>query len=148
MKIFRDAYGLMAGVFGLTLLITACNTKISQCNDLIEVANAATTQITSIANQGSEGLDARIEELQRLSDELGRYAIEIRDVSLEDDTLQNLQQRLGQVYSESSMASRGIVEGSQAGNIPAMRTSLNQLSEASRRESQIVSEINGYCQAS
>lgn len=131
----------------LTILATGCNTKVSQCNKLIKVANAATSELKAITQEEGSGQEAKMAQMQKLADSLDKYSQEVKNVSLEDETLQGFQQRLSDLYTSSSEASKGIIAAAKAKNIKGMTASLKKLAAGSRTEGEIVSEMNGYCQA-
>ncbi len=131
----------------LAILATGCNTKVSQCNKLIKVANSATTELKAITQEGGSDQEAKMAQMQKLADSLDKYSQEVKNVSLEDEALQGFQQRLSALYTSSSEASKGIITAAKAKNIKAMTASLKQLAGGSQTEGEIVSEMNSYCQA-
>lgn len=138
---------IAATALGLTLFTTGCNTKVAQCNKLIKVANTATTELKAMAQSGGSSPKEKMAQMQNLADSLEKYSNDVQAVSLEDEQLKGFQTRLSTLYQSSSEASRGILTAAEKKDMKAARASLQKLSSGSKVESEIVGDINSYCQA-
>jgi ABC-type transporter Mla subunit MlaD len=146
MRFSRRTCAIASAAASLAIISTGCNTKVSQCNKLIKVANSATTELKAITQESGSGQEAKMAQMQRLADSLDKYSKEVQNVSLEDEQLQGFQKRLSTLYATSSEASQEIIAAAKAKNIKGMTAALKKLSGGSRTEGEIVSEMNGYCQ--
>ncbi|MBE9029023.1 hypothetical protein IQ266_04510 [filamentous cyanobacterium LEGE 11480] len=133
-------------LFSLAMLSTGCSTRVAQCNKLIKVANAATTEVQSIS-QRSKLNKNKLQSMTQLADSLDKHIQEVQAVSLEDQTLQKFQSSLKSLYKSSSILSRTIVKAANAKDVKGMTSLLKQLAGQSQTERTIVNGINNYCQA-
>lgn len=144
MSSLRHSFGLVAIATGLSLLAAGCDTKVSQCNNLIKVANAATQEMQSLSQ--SKGPN-RIEQMNQMADSLDKYAKEVQGLDIQDEKLKGFQQRLGDLYSGTRDASRELVAAANKKDVEAAKRSLQKMMTASQSEGTLVKDINDYCQA-
>ncbi|MBE9029040.1 hypothetical protein IQ266_04595 [filamentous cyanobacterium LEGE 11480] len=136
----------IATLLTLTVFTTACNTKVAQCNDLIKVANAATTEL-KVINKLSKTSKDKTPAMKQMINRLTKYSNQIKNVSLEDDTLKGFQERLYRLYDNTSSINQKMLLAVQQGNLQEMKAQLTKIRDQSRTESKIVSDMNGYCRS-
>ncbi|MBE9030217.1 hypothetical protein IQ266_10795 [filamentous cyanobacterium LEGE 11480] len=146
MSLSRRTCAIAATAFSLTILTTGCNSKVAQCNKLIKVANAATTELKTISKSGGSKGD-RIKQMEQFSTALDKHSKAVQNVELEDEQLQGFQKRLSDLYISTSKASNGMIAAAKAKNIKGLKASLKTLSSGAKTETDVVSSINSYCQA-
>jgi hypothetical protein len=147
------AMGLRFVGFGLTILclssLTACETKISQCNQLITIVNRTTDDLAQIQTnakvniQNSEqmvaGLDQFVRKLEKNTQEMDAIGV--------DQPLQPHKQRLVSGYKVALKNSRDLVAAVRAKNQPVAQKALNALTANGPAEAQTLKEFQAYCQA-
>jgi hypothetical protein len=144
MRFTHRSCAIVAAVFSLTLFTTGCESKVSQCNKLIKVANDATTELKAM---GKEQSSDKIAQMTQFATTLDKYAKDVRAVELKDEKLVGFKQRLGDLYATSGDASRSLVEAANKKDEAGLKSSLQKLMAGSTQETTIVGELNGYCSA-
>jgi hypothetical protein len=147
MRPSRHTYALTAMVFGLTLFSTGCETKVSQCNKLIAVANAATSSVKAVTQEKAGNETQQVAQMAKFADTLDKFTKDVQAVELKDEQLKGFQKRLIDLYSGGSKDSRAIVAAMEKKDLKAMQESLGSLMKGSATEGAIVGELNGYCGA-
>ncbi|HEY9612895.1 hypothetical protein [Allocoleopsis sp.] len=117
-------------------------TKVSQCNQIIEIANEAVSNAKTITNNGNSSEPAA---MLRAAEAMGDAAEKMKRVSLNDPILQGLQSRFIVMYEQTSQATRDFIRAFQAKNRPEAEAALHALETAISPEKQLVDEINNYC---
>ena len=140
----RRSCAVAAAAFSLTVLTTGCETKVSQCNKLITVANAATTELKAM---GQEESADKVAQMTKFATTLDKYAKDVSTVELKDEKLLGFKQRLADLYKTSGDASRSLVEAANKKDEAGLKSSLQKLMAGSTQETTIVGELNGYCSA-
>jgi hypothetical protein len=147
MRLARRTYALTAMALSLTLFTTGCETKVAQCNKLIAVANAATSDVKTMSQGKASNEVEQVSQMTKFADTLDRYAKDIQAVELKDDQLKGFQKRLMDLYGSGSKDSRAIVAAMEKKDLKSMQESLSRLMKGSATEGAIVGELNGYCSA-
>lgn len=127
----------------LSVLAVACGeSKVSQCNKLIEVANKAVgdvQEVTSSANP--EDVNAMV----KIADTADQAKATMETLELNDEQLQGFQQRFVAMYQETSTATRSLVDAVGKQDNQAAETAYNNLQAATDQETPLVNEVNEYC---
>jgi hypothetical protein len=145
--------GLRFVGFGLAALclssLTACETKISQCNQLITIVNRTTDdlgQIQTDANvniqnsvQMTAGLNQFVSKLEKNTQAMDAIGV--------DQALQPYKQKLVTGYKTALKNSRDLASAVKAKNQTAAQQALNALTAAGPAEAQTLKELQTYCQA-
>jgi hypothetical protein len=139
-----------AVVFSVTsllgLLVTACGeSKVSQCNKLVGIANKATTEIQT-TNQ-SQNPD-KIGQLDKIAGGLEQYAKEMQGVELKDEKLQEFRSRFVQLYQQTSKGSRDVATALRNKNAGGANQALKQIQTGISQEQTLIGEVNQYCRGS
>jgi predicted Fe-Mo cluster-binding NifX family protein len=120
----------------------AQETKVSQCGQVIAIANEAVSNAKTITNNGNS---SALEGMLRAAKFMDDSAEKMENVSLSDPMLQRFQARFILMYRQTSEASRDFVKAYQAQNRPEAELAYQALQIATSREKQLVEEINNYC---
>jgi hypothetical protein len=140
----RRSCAVAAAAFSLTVLTTGCESKVSQCNSLIKVANDATTEIQAMGKTQS---DDKVGQMTQFATTLDKYSKDVNAVALKDEKLLGFKQRLSGLYSGTADASRSLVEAINKKDDAGAKSSLQKLIAGAPQEAAIISELNGYCSA-
>jgi hypothetical protein len=119
-------------------------TKASQCNEIIALANAAVRDTKQVTNNGRS---SDSEMLLKAAEYMDNYASKLEGVHITDPILQGYQSRFIVMYKQTSNATRDFITAFNAKNFPGAESALRALRIATTGEKQLVNEINIYCQS-
>jgi hypothetical protein len=124
------------------LTVGCGESKVSQCNRLIEVANNAVTEVQSVTSAVNP---ADPESLNQIAQTAQTAADNMTAIEVEDETLQGFQTRFIDMYTATSAASTKIYEALKAQDNATAQTALQELQTATAQEGPLVDEVNAYC---
>ena len=125
------------------LVAAACGeSKVAQCNRLIDVANTAVTEVQNVTTAANPSDPEALNEIANTAD---NAVASMQDLEFSDEQLQAYQQRFVQMYEETSTASRAIYTAVNEENNEAAQQALTDLQTATGQETALVSEVNAYC---
>jgi DNA repair ATPase RecN len=125
------------------LVAAACGeSKVAQCNRLIDVANTAVADVQNVTTAADP---SDPEALNAIADTAESAVASMQELEFSDEQLQAYQQRFVQMYQDTSTASRAIYDAVQAENNDVAQQALNDLQTATGQETELVSEVNSYC---
>ncbi len=127
---------LSATAVTMGLLLYGCGeSKVSQCNKIVTVANKA--KALSIPKDIS-GVDV-------LADNIDKIGTEIKTIAVQDSKLKELQAELFTMYGDVSLALKAQGKSIQAKDNDAVAKSKQDLETATAKESDLVDRINALC---
>lgn len=130
-------------VAGLGLgLISCTESKVSQCNRLIEVANQAVAQVQD-TTQNADPDD--VEAFLQIADTADQAAADLEALDLKDDQLQTYKGQFITMYSATSEATRSLVDAVNSQDTAAAQDAYSSLQTATSQESGLVDAVNTYC---
>jgi hypothetical protein len=136
--------GIVISVFAiLSALIASCGeSKVSQCNKLIDVANKAVSDVQAItASANPQDVTA----MTRIAETADQARGSMEALELADDQLETFRQQFVTMYTETSQATRDLVTAVNAKNSQNAETAYNALQTATDKETPLVTEVNTYC---
>jgi hypothetical protein len=116
--------------------------RFSQCNQLITIANRAVSTVQNVT-QDSNSDDAAA--MAGIADAVDRSKREMQTLRLSDPQLVGFQNRFMSMYTETSIASRALIEAAGRKDTQAAQNSFDALKAATDREAPLVEEVNRYC---
>jgi TolA-binding protein len=125
-----------ASSFCLIMLATGCSdTRIFQCNQLIQVANKA------------KSLSPALEPLSqnRAADQLDALRDQIRDLPLDNEKVKGFQARLIEHLKEGSQILREASKAATDKNLIATEKIKQPARAFAAKEEPLLDEINGFC---
>jgi hypothetical protein len=140
----RRACAVAAAAFSLTVFTTGCENKVAQCNQLIKVANDATTELKAT---GQDKTVDQVAQMTKFATTLDKSAKNVSAVELKDEKLLGFKQRLADLYKNSGNASRDLVTAAGKKDVAGLKSNLTKLMEGSTQETAIITELNSYCSA-
>lgn len=127
---------LYAAALSIGILLYGCGeSKISQCNKVVTIANKTNTLT---APKDITGFGAFAENIDQIRSE-------VEAIAVQDSKLKELQTQLLGVYGDASQALKGQVKASEAKDANAMTKAKQDLETASTKESEVVDQINALC---
>lgn len=139
----RRYFVLLPLTVALSLLTVSCSeSKVSQCNKIIKVANQAVSEAKSITN-GGQASDPKA--MLKAAAAMEKASKEMGDIKVNDEKLQDYQSRFVNMYRDTSKATRDFVAAFQKKDRSAAEAALTNLQKATIPEKQLVDDINNYC---
>jgi hypothetical protein len=127
---------LSATALTIGLVLYGCGeSKISQCNKVVTVANKTTTLAIPKDIAGFGVLATNIDQIRT----------ETQAIAVQDSKLKELQTKLLGVYGDASQALKGQVKATEAKDPKALNKAKQDLETASTKESEVVDQINALC---
>jgi len=135
-------------------VISCSEGKVSQCNQLISVANEAVAQVQSVTQSTAASPDAgnsttnpanNVGAMNRIAAAADQARGEMEALEFSDQRLTEFKSRFVAMYSEISGATRELVSSATASNSQAAQQAFNSLKTATDKEAPLVEEVNRYC---
>lgn len=127
----------------ISLLATSCaESKISQCNKIIQVANTAVSEAKAVTN-GGQASDPKA--MLKAADAMEKASQEMNVIEVKDAKLQDYKAAFISMYRDTSKATRDFITAFEKKDRPAAEVALKNLQQATVPEKQLVTDINSYC---
>jgi oligoendopeptidase F len=127
------------------LAIGCTESKVSQCNKIIQIANEAVSEAKSVTNGGqSSDPQAMLEAATAME----KASQDMASINVRDETLQDYQAGFVNMYQDTSQATRDFVTAFEKKDRSAAEAALTNLQQATTPEQQLVEDINTYCSGS
>ena len=127
----------------ISLLTVSCTeSKVSQCNKIIQVANTAVSEAKAVTN-GGQASDPKA--MLKAADAMEKASQEMKAIEVKDEKLQDYKAGFINMYRDTSNATRDFITAFEKKNRPAAETALTNLQQATVPEKQLVADINTYC---
>jgi hypothetical protein len=153
MGLYLNSAGRLGRMIGTALaigLLTSCgSSKVSQCNQLIMIVNRTSDDLSTIQTNGKVNLQDTAQmttELETFVSKLTKNTEEMQSIGVSDG-LKPLKDRLVASYQTALNNSKTLTTAIKTKDQPTAQTALNQLSNASASEAQLLQEVRNYCQA-
>lgn len=144
MQFPRRYFVLLPLTAALSVLIVSCSeSKVSQCNKIIKVANQAADEAKAITNGGKES-DPKA--MLKAADALEKASQDMKSIKVNDEKLRDYQGRFFIMYRDTSKSTRDFITAFQKKDRSAAEAAVVKLQKATALETPLVQEINKYCQ--
>lgn len=135
----------IVSLIGLGLVMTSCSeSKVSQCNKLIEIANRAVSGVKAVSENPKPD---SIESMNKIADVANTAKSQMEGLQLSDDQLKTFQTRFITMYTDTNQATRDLVGAAEKKDAPAAQKAFDALQNATSQEGPLVNEVNSYCDA-
>jgi predicted nucleic acid-binding Zn-ribbon protein len=129
-------FALYAATLSLGILLYGCGeSKISQCNKVVTIANKTNALVAPKDITGFRTFAENIDQIRT----------EVQAIAVQDSKLKELQTQLLGVYGDASQALKGQVKATEAKDANAMTKAKQDLETASTKEGEVVDQINALC---
>ena len=126
----------------LVTIITSCGeSKVSQCNQLIEMVNATERTLGNITQSSPPDINA----LQDIADATSQAETELKTVTLRSKKLSQFKERFLDFYSNISQDAQTIVNAHKTQNMPDAEAAYKRLEATFQNQQPLVDEINTFC---
>ncbi|MBE9177366.1 hypothetical protein IQ268_02100 [Oculatella sp. LEGE 06141] len=144
MLLFRKYTVCVSVVTVLSILATSCSeSKVSQCNQLIEIANGVVTDVQTVTQTAKGPQDTQA--MEKIANTTAQARSEMESLQFADERLQAYQTRFISMYSDTSQATNAMVTAVSSQDAEAAQQAFDALQDATERESPLVEEVNTYC---
>jgi hypothetical protein len=136
-------------------LLSGCDRKVSECNQLITIVNRISDDLSKIqtdvktagqATGQGQTADQMAAQLDQFVASLDKNTQEMVAIGVEPP-LQPFQQKLVAAYKTALNNSRALTTAVKTKNQPAAQAALNALNAAGSGEAKTLKEVSDYCQA-
>lgn len=142
---FTKRFNRISGLILLVVLITSCSeSKVAQCNRLIEIANQAVSGVKAVSETPKPD---SIESMNKIADIANTAKSQMEGLQLGDDQLKDFQTQFVTMYTETNQATRDLVTAADAKNADAAKKAFSALQTATAKEAPLVNSVNAYCNA-
>jgi hypothetical protein len=148
MLLRRVLNGLLGGLI-TAVGLSGCETKISQCNQLITIVNQVSDDLSKVqtdvrASGPTQDTDQMAAQLEQFTASLEKNIQAMGAIGV-DAPLKPFQQNLVATYKTALNNSRTLTAAVKAKNQPAAQTALNALNAAGGSEAKALKAIGDYC---
>lgn len=134
---------LLSLTAAISLLTVGCTeSKVSQCNKIIEVANKAASQATSVTKDG-QATDPKT--MRQAADAMEKASQEMKVIEVKDQKLKDYQAGFVNMYRNTSKATRDFVTAFEKKDRTGAETAATSFQQAITSEKQLVTNLNTYC---
>ena len=126
----------------LSFSLVSCQSKVSQCNKLIQVANQAVSQAKTATNGGTT---SNPDAMLKAANTMDKAAKDMQGINVSDRELKNYQAGFIKMYQQTSKATRDFVSAFKKKDRTVAETALKNLQQATVPEQQLVTGLNSYC---
>lgn len=117
-------------------------TRVSQCNQIIAIANTAVRDAKALTNSTEASSS---ETMLRAANVMESAAVKLENLSIIDQRLQGYQSRFVTMYRQTSRATSNFVTAYNQQNRSEAESALQALQAATSPEKQLVADISNYC---
>ena len=140
----KQYFVLLPLTAALSLLTISCSeSKVSQCNKIIEVANKAVSEAKAITKDGQLS-DPKT--TLKAADAMEKASKDMEAIKVTDEKLRDYQSRFARVYRDTSQATRDFVAAFEKKDRRSLAIAVEKLQKAATPEKQLVEDINLYCE--
>ncbi|MBE9125158.1 hypothetical protein IQ257_07640 [Coleofasciculus sp. LEGE 07092] len=143
MHFLRRYLILVTVTAAVSLLTVSCReSKVSQCNKIIQVANKAVSEAKTVTNGGQT---SNPQAMLQAADAMEKASAEMQAIDVKDAKLQDYQIGFVNMYRDTSDATRNFVTAFEKKDRSGAEAALTDLQQATTPEKQLVDELNTYC---
>ena len=126
----------------LTLLIAGCgDSKVSQCNQLIEKVNATEQTLGNITQSSPPDINA----LQDIANATSQAQQDLETINLQGKKLNKLKKSFSEFYAGISTDAQAIVNAYEAQNMRDAEEAYTRLETTFEAQETLVEDINTFC---
>ncbi|MGF1514207.1 MAG: hypothetical protein ACFB5Z_11005 [Elainellaceae cyanobacterium] len=138
----------LIGIAAVLAGLAGCSSgKLDQCNQLIEVANQAVTEVEAVTSD-SAPRDTDTAAFVSITEAAQQAATQLESIDLTDEQLQGYRQRFIKLYVATGDATEALVTAVEEQDPIGAEDAYTDLETATSQEQPLVEEINQYCQSS
>lgn len=129
----------------LLLSIPGCDTKVSQCNTLIDVVNKHTQQLSTSIEKLAD-----VQNTPTVADDFAKVVKtandEISALSFSDEKVKGFANDYLGLLTEADKVGKEMAEAAKSANVDTLNKAIADADKLVKLEDTIVNNVNGYCQ--
>jgi hypothetical protein len=127
------------------VLLTSCESKISQCQKIIKIHNQIVLETKNISDTGAKGDTS---SASKSADTFAQGAKEMMDLDVRDEKLSVIKSQLATMYQNSSQITKQILTSQAQKKTTDAAKGMENLRQVASPEKDLVDGINNYCSES
>ncbi|MEM6787397.1 MAG: hypothetical protein AAF928_05125 [Myxococcota bacterium] len=125
----------------MALVLPGCRGKVQQCNDLIKEINATQNMINGAATAFSDK-----DKAKKIYDDVSAEIDKIKAVEISDEKLKEKQQKWVDELTAFNKTMKKVTEVTSSGDAAGGQAVIKDITDTSKKISDLVTETNKYCQ--
>jgi hypothetical protein len=136
---------LIPSAVAMFLSLAACDTKVSQCNKLIDVVNKHTTTLSSSIEKLAD-----VQNNPTVADDFAKVVKtandEIAALSFSDEKISGFAKDYQNLLAEADKVGKSMADAAKTANVDTLNKAVADADKLVKMEETIVNNVNGYCQ--
>lgn len=124
------------------VLLTSCESKISQCQKIIKIHNQIVLETKKISDTGAKGDTS---SASKSADTFAQGAKEMTELNVRDEQLAVIKSQLATMYQNSSQITKQILTSQAQKKSTDAAKGMENLRQVASPEKDLVDGINNYC---
>ncbi|NES25795.1 MAG: hypothetical protein F6K41_44615 [Symploca sp. SIO3E6] len=124
------------------LSVSCGNTKVQECNQIIQIANKVVGEVNELTNSGQL---SNPQVALQAADAMEKASPEMEAIEVKDEQLKNYQTSFASMYRDTSQATRDFIAAFQKKDWQGSELASTKLQKATASETQLITDINAYC---
>ena len=125
----------------IAVLLSSCaETKTSQCQKIFLITK-------KMAEESAKNRETKdIKTVLEVADAFEKASEQLKKMELKDPQLTEYQQGLAEVYQGNAETTRSFVKALETKDIPTAKLAQDQVQQIGKKEQEIITQTNQYCQ--
>ena len=125
----------------IAILLSSCaETKTAQCQKIFLITK-------KMAEESAKNRETKdIKTVLEVADSFEKSSQELKKIELKDPKLTEYQQGLAEVYQGNAETTRSFVKALETKDIPTAKLAQEQVQQIGKKEQDLVTKTNEYCQ--
>ena len=125
----------------IAILLNSCaETKTAQCQKIFLITK-------KMAEESAKNRETKdIKAVLKVADTFDQASEELNKLEIKDTQLTEYQQGLAEVYQGNAVATRSFIKALETKDIPTAKLAQDQVKQISKKEQDLVTKTNQYCQ--
>ncbi len=124
------------------ILLTSCESKISQCQKIIKIHNQIVLEAKKVSDNGAKGDTS---SASKSADAFAQGAKEMMGLDVRDEKLLEIKKQLANMYENSSQITKQILTSQAQKKSTDAAKGMENLRQVASPEKDLVDGINNYC---
>jgi hypothetical protein len=129
------------------LSVTACDSKISQCNKLIDAVNKHTQALSTSIEKLAD-----VQTNPAVADDFAKVVKtandEITALEFKDEKVSGFKKEYLNLLGEADKVGKSMADAAKTNNVDTLTKAVAEADGLVKMEDKIVNDVNGYCQGS
>ena len=138
---YKQYISLFCLIPAIAVLLSSCaETKTAQCQKIFLITKKMAEE--SATNRETKD----IKMVLQVADAFEKASEQLKKIELKDSKLTEYQQGLAEVYQGNAETTRNFVQALETKDIPTAKLAQEQVQQIGKKEQEIITQTNQYCQ--